>query len=241
MNRNAYNQGFPGAYSKEYPHNPYTYQPGISAESFDNFYQYGNREPFFNKYESRFVPQTIFNPQRIQNYESLRYSSPSNMHFLAPEDKNVLMKKLEQANKRGQYDPYMSKSPYNYELEPISFHDKKYYNDFSKNHLSDLFDHGEFLNNLDKLPKRYSKQVREKHKEMSELEKERYGLDETLKALDTKFDQGVISEVDYFRTFKNLQKQIYDIDQKIESLGQELEEMNLKPHLKDIEGKRYFT
>jgi chromosome segregation ATPase len=91
------------------------------------------------------------------------------------------------------------------------------------------------------MPKRYSKRVREKRKEMSELEKERYGLDETLKALDTKFDQGVISENDYFRTFKNLQKQIYDIDQKIEMLGQEIEEMNIKPQLKDTEHKRYFT
>jgi predicted nucleic acid-binding Zn-ribbon protein len=135
----------------------------------------------------------------------------------------------------------MRNAAYSHEFESGNFHDNKYYNDFSKNHLSELFDHGEFLNNPIKMPKRYSKQVREKRKEMSELEKERYGLDETLKALDTKFDQGVISEVDYFRTFKNLQKQIYDIDQKIELLGQEIEEMNFKPQLKDIEGKRYFS
>ena len=163
------------------------------------------------------------------------------MHILDPEDKNILMKKLEQANKRGPYDPYMSYPSYNYESDSKNLHDNRYYNDFSKNHLSELFDHNEFPNSLNKMPKRYSKQAREKHKEMSELEKERYGLDETLKALDTKFDQGVISEVDYFRTFKNLQKQIYDIDQKIELLGQEIEDMKFKPHLKDIEGKRYFT
>ena len=240
-NRNAYNQEYLGAYPKEYPPNAYLYQSGPRIENTDNFYHYGNREPLFNNYESRFVPQTIFNPQRIQNYESLRYQSPYNIHILDPEDKNILMKKLEQANKRGPYDPYMSYPSYNYESDSKNLHDNRYYNDFSKNHLSELFDHNEFPNSLNKMPKRYSKQAREKHKEMSELEKERYGLDETLKALDTKFDQGVISEVDYFRTFKNLQKQIYDIDQKIELLGQEIEDMKFKPHLKDIEGKRYFT
>ena len=242
LNRNAYNQEFQGPFSKEYSPNPYIDQQGIRAENFDNFYQYGTKEPLINKYESRFVPQTIFNPQRIQNYESLRYPSPYNIHILDPIDKNALIKKLEQANKRGQYEPYGNYPTYhNYESDSRNFNDKRFYNDFSKNHLSELFDHDDFPSSLNHMPKRYSKRVREKRKEMGELEKERFGLDETLKALDTKFDQGVISENDYFRTFKNLQKQIYDIDQKIETLGQEIEEMNIKPHLKDTERKHYFT
>ena len=136
---------------------------------------------------------------------------------------------------------YVNFPPYNYESGSRNFNGKRFYDDFSKNHLSELFDHNDYPSSLNHIPKRYSKRAREKSKEMSELEKERYGLDETLKALDTKFDQGVISENDYFRTFKNLQKQIYDIDQKIEMLGQEIEEMNIKPQLKDTEHKRYFT
>lgn len=227
----------PIMYSREYSPNPYQQDFGPVNPSY--YYQYGNREPSYNiKNENRFIPQTLFNPQRIQNYESLRYPSPYNINNFDPDDKNILMKKLEQANKRGPYDHYGNYSVYD---NKVDSYDKRFSQDFSKNHLSELFDRDDFLGNIGKTPKRYSKQVREKRKKMSELEKERYGLNETLKALDTKFDQGVISEVDYFRTFKNLQKQIYEIDQKIDSLGQDMDEMNLKPILGDIEGKRYFS
>ena len=58
-----------------------------------------------------------------------------------------------------------------------------------------------------------------KRKKMSELKQERYGLKETLKKLDETFNQGNLSEVDYFRTYKNLQKQIYSIDKKVNSLN----------------------
>ena len=240
FSRNPYDSNKPPIYSRDYPPNVSMYQQDNRLENIDNYnmYRNANREsPYNPQYENRFVPQTIFNPQRIQNYESLRYPSNYNAYNPDFDDKNILMKKLEHANKLSPYDHrYPS---YDYEPDIRSYSDKRFYNDFSKNHLSELFDSHEFHGNTGKIPKRYSKQVREKQKKMSELEKEKYGLDETLKALDTKFEQGVISEVDYFRTFKNLQKQVYSIDQKIDSLGQEIEEE--KFNLREIEGKRYFT
>jgi len=243
FNRNPYESSKPPMYSRDYPPNFSMYQQESSPENLEdyNLYRNGNRGPPHNtQYDNRFIPQTIFNPQRIQNYESLRHpSSPYNAYNPNFDEKNVLMKKLEQANRTSPYDQREKYPSYDYEMGSNIYSDTRFYNDFSKNHLSELFDSQEFPGNMGKMPKRYTKQVREKQKKMSELEKEKYGLDETLKALDTKFEQGVISEVDYFRTFKNLQKQVYAIDQKIESLGQEIEEE--KFNLREIEGKRYFT
>ena len=81
-----------------------------------------------------------------------------------------------------------------------------------------------------------------KHEKMLELDKERYSLKETLKKLDTKFDQGIISEVDYFRTFKNLQKEIYLIEKKIQSLQNNLEEIEeIKRSSRNFDKKRYYS
>ena len=83
---------------------------------------------------------------------------------------------------------------------------------------------------------------KEKHKKMLELDKERYSLKETLKKLDAKFDQGIISEVDYFRTFKNLQKEIYLIEKKIQSLQNNLEEIEeIKRSSRNFDKKRYYS
>ncbi|TFG25296.1 MAG: hypothetical protein EU533_01280, partial [Promethearchaeota archaeon] len=217
FNMSSYGSNKPLTYSREYPSNAAMFQQTPRPENLENYniYRNENREPPYNtQYENRFIPQTLFNPQRIQNYESLRYpSSPYNAYNPDFDDKNVLMKKLEQANKFSPFEPRVNHPSYDYDVGSRPYSDKRFYNDFSKNHLSELFDSHEFPGNMGKMPKRYSKQIREKQKKMSELEKEKYGIDETLKALDTKFEQGVISEVDYFRTFKNLQKQVYSIDQ----------------------------
>jgi len=57
---------------------------------------------------------------------------------------------------------------------------------------------------------------------MIELEKERYSLKKTLKQLETKFENGIISDVDYFRTYKKLQKDIYSIEKKIEKMKEKV-------------------
>jgi len=64
---------------------------------------------------------------------------------------------------------------------------------------------------------------------MIELEQERYSLKKTLKELETKFENGIITDVDYFRTYKKLQKDIYSIERKIEKMKEKVnEELFLK-------------
>ena len=83
---------------------------------------------------------------------------------------------------------------------------------------------------------------KEKHQKMLDLNKDRYSLKETLKKLDAKFDQGIISEVDYFKTFKNLQKEIYVIEKKIQSLQENLEEVEeIKRSSRNFDQKRFYS
>jgi hypothetical protein len=106
-----------------------------------------------------------------------------------------------------------------------------------------LFD-SEYIppNNSYRHKRKLFKLDKEKHKKMLELDKERYSLKETLKKLDTKFDQGIISEVDYFKTFKNLQKEIYLIEKKIQSLQDNLEEIEeIKRSSRNFDKKRFYS
>ena len=74
---------------------------------------------------------------------------------------------------------------------------------------------------------------------MLNLKKEQYSLRQTLNKLDNKFDQGIISEVDYFRTYKNLQKEIYLIESKINALNAEIKQEESIKH--NINKHKYFT
>ena len=77
---------------------------------------------------------------------------------------------------------------------------------------------------------------------MFNLEKEKYSLEETLKALDSKFESGDISEIDYFKNFKNLQKEIYIIEKNIEALDADIDDEEfLRRSNKEIDRKRYYT
>jgi hypothetical protein len=147
------------------------------------------------------------------------------------EERNFLMKRLERMQKFDNQPPYHAfsntnrwfnkaglnrRDPHEFspELEPSipNLYD---------NHLSNLFVSRRKSNDhtLSSSRKDLHEFDRSKRNKMSELKQERYGLKETLKMLDDKFDKGNISEVDYFRTFKNLQKQIYSIESKVNSLN----------------------
>jgi hypothetical protein len=77
---------------------------------------------------------------------------------------------------------------------------------------------------------------------MFNLEKEKYSLEETLKALDSKFESGDISEIDYFKNFKNLQKEIYIIEKNMEAIDSDMEDEEfLRGSAKDFDRKRYYT
>lgn len=99
------------------------------------------------------------------------------------------------------------------------------FQDYQKNHLSQFFDLNDAsLRNPNQINNAFNESFDENKKKMIELKKERYSLKKTLKELETKFENGIISDVDYFRTYKKLQKDIYSIEKKIEKLKEDLNE-----------------
>lgn len=62
---------------------------------------------------------------------------------------------------------------------------------------------------------RLEENINEKRKKIRDLKKERYNLRYTLKKLEAKLESGIISEIEYFMTYKNLQKEIYLINNRI--------------------------
>jgi predicted RNase H-like nuclease (RuvC/YqgF family) len=126
-------------------------------------------------------------------------------------------------------EQFLNKDPYN----QVSS-----YQEYSKNHLSDLFNEDYSLSSSP-ISSRYNKM---KRKKILELEKERYSLEETLKALDSKFEKGIISEIDYFRTYKNLQKELYLVEKEIENLDEKFKEIESMRRINgEFDRKRYFT
>jgi hypothetical protein len=109
--------------------------------------------------------------------------------------------------------------------------------------LSDLFNDDYSLSSKTPLANHQSKRYNKiKRKKILELEKERYSLNETLKTLDSKFEKGIISEIDYFRTYKNLQKDLYLVEKKIENLDEEFQEIESMRRINgEFDRKRYFT
>ena len=130
-----------------------------------------------------------------------------------------------------------------YEEKDTYLNNQAAFQDYNRNHLTDLFD-SEYIppENSYRYKRKLFKIDKEKHKKMLELDKERYSLKETLKKLDAKFDQGIISEVDYFKTFKNLTKEIYLIEKKISDLQENLEEIDsLKRNSQNFDKRRFYT
>ncbi len=175
--------------------------------------------PDINK--SYLISQNLQNPNRYQSYNPQR-TNPSNN--LNPYLQNQML------------DDF-------YEENNTFINDQARFQDYNRNHLTDLFD-SEYIppDNSYRYKRRLFKIDKEKHKKMLELDKERYSLKETLKKLDNKFDQGIISEVDYFKTFKNLQKEIYLIEKKISDLQENLEEIDsLKRNSRNFDKRRFYT
>ncbi|MFX0104913.1 MAG: hypothetical protein ACFE75_05440, partial [Candidatus Hodarchaeota archaeon] len=178
--------------------------------------------------KNTFFLQNFYNPNRFQNYNPQRINS----------DNELL-------NNLNPYDPNSLNNMINNRYNEIDYHlnNEAAFEDYNRNHLSDLFD-SEYLppHNSYRYKRKLFKIDKEKHKKMLELDKERYSLKETLKKLDVKFDQGIISEVDYFKTFKNLQKEIYLIDKKIQDLNENLQEVeDLRKSSRNFDKKRFYT
>jgi len=199
---------------------------------------------------SRFYAQNNSQPHRYQNYHphdesnfnhhrqhQRAYSYDNGLDF---DERNILMKRLEKMHKFDQeIAPYMNQakndsinqfgarttSDQSYNNVNRSSYDNYYFQDFQKNHLSEFFDPNDpSLQNPNNMRKDFNEDIKEAQKRMIELKQEKYSLKKTLKELEAKFEGGVITDVDYFRTFKKLQKDIYSIDKKIEKLNDKLDD-----------------
>ena len=220
------------------PNNQYPpYYPPTPVQSPQGVINYINP---MNQYQgpninqSKFFPQNFINPNRFQNYNPQNIN-PNYEEFIDVEERDVLARGLEQAQG---FNPQ-----YPNQINPNVLNEKSTFQDFNNNHLSDLFNSNNSLTQQSYRHKRkLFKLDREKNEKMLELEKDRYSLKATLKKLETKFDQGSISESDYFRTYRNLNKEIYLIDNKIQNLQQSLEELeSLKQNNRNFDNKRFYT
>jgi len=202
--------------------NPQNIQPSLfqAPQYMPNYHP-----PNYDK--EQFFLQNVYEQNRVQNYNPQRLNS----------DNELL-------NNLNPYIPNQGGNVNNQYNEDDYFLNKdSMFQDYNRNHLSELFDseHNQ-PNKSYRYKRKLFKLDKEKHEKMTELNKERYSLKETLKKLDTKFDQGIISEVDYFKTFKNLQKEIYLIEKKIQNLQENIEEVEeLKRSSRSFDNKRFYT
>ncbi len=217
-------------------------QPWLNFPGSSNLYQRDNRATYNypnpgqssppiansqipNYDRNNFFSQNPYDPNRYQNYNPQRINPNNHLNNnLNPQIQNQIINDFYNEN-----DYFLNK--------------EATFQDYNRNHLSEMFD-SEYIppDNSYRYKQKLFKIDKEKHKKMLELDKERYSLKETLKKLDNKFDQGIISEVDYFKTFKNLQKEIYLIEKKINDLKESLEEIEtLKRSSRNFDKRRFYT
>jgi hypothetical protein len=217
-----------------------------------NYYSNTMRQylpPNYNQNE--FFLQNFYDTNRIQNYEPKQFNRGYGNQISDIDHKNLLMRKLEQLQRYERsfpprngvhnYNDFIN-DPTNYNPNPKA-RSIPQYKEYSRNHLSDLFnrDYGSNYPN-ENISYQSKKRSKTRQKKMFNLEKEKYSLEETLKALDSKFESGDISEIDYFKNFKNLQKEIYIIEKNIEAIDSDMEDEEfLRGSAKNFDRKRYYT
>jgi len=207
--------------------------PVQAPQGFNNYVDPRNQYQNHPRNASKFFQQNIYNPNRYQNYNPQVINNGVG-EILQNDERDFLTRNLEQ--NQG-FNPQVP-NVINYDM----FGDKPF-QEYNRNHLSELFDSSDYLAQQ---PYGYKRKLfkldKEKQEKMLDLEKERYSLKATLKKLETKFDQGSISESDYFRTYRNLNKEIYLIDNKIQRLQQRLEELeSIKQSSRNFDNKRFYT
>ena len=191
--------------------------------------------------ERNLFMQNISNPNRLQNYVSRQFPR-YNPDFSSFDNRNYFMRKMKQnQNQDIEYINHINSMKEKDFNTDQAINDPRF-QDYTKNHLTDLFDADYNRPRNSYGYKRPSfKFDKEKQEKMLELNKERYSLKQTIKKLDSKFDEGIISEVDYFKTYKNLQKDFYVIDKKVQSLKENLEDLeNVKQKSRDFDNVGFF-
>jgi len=262
---NPYSNNYPFALYQNYkniPENPNLYQNNIrnpyqrigQIQTPEGLNFYGNTMRHYlppNYNQNEFFQQNFYDANRTQNYEPKGVNRGFGNSISDIDEKNFLMRKLEQLQRNDRsypkrnglnsYNDFLSDPAYYKPNERVRHIPQ--FQEYSKNHLSELFNNEYGSNPPSESSRSYSKkQSKARHKKMFNLEKEKYSLEETLKALDSKFESGEISEIDFFKNFKNLQKEIYIIEKNIEALDADMEDEELfRSSAKEIDRKRYYT
>jgi len=249
---NQYNNNYPYPPYQNNNRNPNQRMGQIQTPEDLNYYGNSMRHylpPNYNPNE--FFLQNFYDTNRIQNYEPKQFNRGFDNNIPDIDQKNLLMRKLEQLQKYERSFPTRNgihnyndffNDPANYNSDRTARNIPQY-QEFSRNHLSDLFNRDSSSNHPGESSSFHSrKQNKTMHKKMFDYEKEKYSLEETLKALDSKFESGDISEIDYFKNFKNLQKEIYIIGKNIEALDSDMEDEELlRGPANEFNRKRYYT
>ncbi|NVM46085.1 MAG: hypothetical protein HWN79_14305 [Candidatus Lokiarchaeota archaeon] len=246
-------------YNNNLPFSPYQNNNRISNQRMgqiqtpEDLNYYGNTMRHYlppNYNQDEFFLQNFYNTNRIQNYEPKQFNSGFNNSVSDIDQKNLLMRKLEQLQRYDRSFPTRN-GIHNYNeffSDPTQYKPQRksrsmpQYQEFSRNHLSDLFgsDYGSY-HPSESSNYHSRKESKTRRKKMFNLEKEKYSLEETLKLLDDKFESGDISEIDYFKNFKNLQKEIYIIEKNIEAMDSDMEDEEfLRGSSKKFDRKSYY-
>ncbi|MBN1215020.1 MAG: B-box zinc finger protein [Candidatus Lokiarchaeota archaeon] len=208
-----------------YPNNP------NNPNNYQIIFQNNHDAPKSNLFKNRLYPN------RFQNYDPRLLRKDLKQKEIDQEEKNILMKKLIQAQKFGQYNPEqrnriikdlinkdsIKNYPETIYPDPIKSNP---FSDYNMNHLSELFnsennpkeklynyDNEDFFENVDK-----------NTKVMMDLKTQRFSIQEILDDLDKKFDRNRISERDYYRAFKHHKQELYMINKKIEQIKKKMED-----------------
>ncbi|MFX1448523.1 MAG: B-box zinc finger protein [Promethearchaeota archaeon] len=261
---NPFNNNYPFAPFQNYknmPDNPMLYQNNRNPnqrmgqiQTPEDLNYYGNTMRHYlppNYNQNEFFLQNFYDTNRIQNYEPKQLNRGFSNDISDLDQKNLLMRKLEQLQRYDRSFPTQNGlyNNNNYFTNSVNYNPNQkvrnipQFQEYSRNHLSDLFNRDYASNHPSENSNFHSKKHnKSRRKKMFDYEKEKYSLEETLKALDSKFESGDISEIDYFKNFKNLQKEIYIIGKNIEALEADMEDDDfLGSTVKEFDRKRYYT
>jgi hypothetical protein len=208
--------------------------PNQLSQGSNNYFNSINQYQNPNSPPSKFFPQNFINPNRFQNYNP-QENTPNYREFLDTNQRGLLRGDMKYSQ------GYNAQFPN--QIGPNT--QSEYYNsqEFNRNHLSELFNPNEpLIHQSYKHKRKLFKLDREKQEKMLELERDRYSLKATLKKLEKKFDDGSISESEYFKAYRNLNKEVYLIENKIQKLQQRLEELeSLKQNSRSFDNKGFYT
>ncbi|MHA1758159.1 MAG: hypothetical protein ACTSVV_15400 [Promethearchaeota archaeon] len=229
------------------------YRQGNNFVDINRTSNFKNQQPIFhdNKEKNTFNYRNSYNFKsnfgrnpdsfHINNMQSRRLREKYNINYyddLTPEEKLILMKRLEKAQKYG----YKTEFGFNTNNFPSINQQQRTYKNlneintsfthFTDRHLTDLFDRNRTVypqqNNISpppyEIPGKNFDEFNYFGNKLDELKRERYGLRETLKQLDAKFNAGLISEYEYFRNYKEMQKELYSIESQIKSIENRFKE-----------------